>query len=64
MDSARKKTKPAATRLARGGSIDGAGGPIVIAGTLFLTSGYSFGEAMPGNVPLAFSVDGKMIAPA
>jgi polyvinyl alcohol dehydrogenase (cytochrome) len=42
---------------ARGGSINSMG-PVVAGGMLFITSGYS-GNAMPGNVLLAFSVDGK-----
>jgi polyvinyl alcohol dehydrogenase (cytochrome) len=42
---------------ARGGSINSMG-PIVAGGMLYITSGYS-GNAMPGNVLLAFSVDGK-----
>jgi hypothetical protein len=31
---------------------------VVAGGMLFITSGYS-GNAIPGNVMLAFSVDGK-----
>jgi polyvinyl alcohol dehydrogenase (cytochrome) len=42
---------------ARGGSINSMA-PVVAGGTLFITSGYS-GTAMPGNVLLAFTVDGK-----
>jgi len=43
---------------ARGGSINGPG-PAVVAGMLYVNSGYgAFGE-MPGNVLLAFSADGK-----
>jgi polyvinyl alcohol dehydrogenase (cytochrome) len=42
---------------ARGGSINSMG-PVVAGGMLFITSGYS-GNAIPGNVMLAFSVDGK-----
>jgi polyvinyl alcohol dehydrogenase (cytochrome) len=42
---------------ARGGSINSMA-PTVAGGTLYITSGYS-GNAMPGNVLLAFSVDGK-----
>jgi polyvinyl alcohol dehydrogenase (cytochrome) len=42
---------------ARGGSINSMG-PIVAGGMLFVTSGYS-GNAMPGNVLLAFSLDAK-----
>jgi len=32
--------------------------PVIAGGMLYITSGYS-GNAMPGNVLLAFSVDGK-----
>ncbi|HMF02819.1 MAG TPA: dehydrogenase, partial [Terriglobia bacterium] len=42
---------------ARGGSINSMG-PVVAGGMLFITSGYS-GNAIPGNVLLAFSMDGK-----
>lgn len=41
----------------RGGSINSMP-PVVAGGMLFMTSGYS-GAGMPGNVLLAFSVDGK-----
>ena len=43
----------------RGGSIDGPG-PVIGGGMLFVNSGYAAGGGMPGNVLLAFSVDGKM----
>jgi polyvinyl alcohol dehydrogenase (cytochrome) len=42
----------------RGGSLDGAG-PVVGGGMLYVNSGYSSAGGMPGNVLLAFSVDGK-----
>src|SRR5881397_84794 len=42
---------------ARGGSINSMA-PVIAGGMLYITSGYS-GNAMPGNVLLAFSVDGK-----
>ncbi|HEV3331317.1 MAG TPA: PQQ-binding-like beta-propeller repeat protein [Bryobacteraceae bacterium] len=42
----------------RGGSIDGPG-PAVGGGMLFANSGYVAAGGMPGNVLLAFSVDGK-----
>ena len=42
----------------RGGSLDGPG-PAIAAGMLFLSSGYPTAGGMPGNVLLAFSVDGK-----
>jgi polyvinyl alcohol dehydrogenase (cytochrome) len=43
---------------ARGGSLDG-GGPAIGGGMLFANSGYVTWGGMPGNVLLAFSVDGK-----
>lgn len=43
---------------AHGGSINYAG-PVVAGGMLYVTSGYSINTGMPGNVLLAFSVDGK-----
>jgi polyvinyl alcohol dehydrogenase (cytochrome) len=43
---------------ARGGSLDAAG-PAVVNGMLFVNSGYGQWGGMPGNVLLAFSVDGK-----
>jgi polyvinyl alcohol dehydrogenase (cytochrome) len=42
----------------RGGSIDGPG-PVIGGGMLFANSGYVAAGGMPGNVLLAFSVDGK-----
>jgi polyvinyl alcohol dehydrogenase (cytochrome) len=43
---------------AKGGSISVAG-PVIAGGTVYVLSGYdTFGEA-PGNVLLAFSVDGQ-----
>jgi polyvinyl alcohol dehydrogenase (cytochrome) len=41
-----------------GGSLDGPG-PVVAGGVLYVNSGYGFIGQMPGNVLLAFSVDGK-----
>jgi polyvinyl alcohol dehydrogenase (cytochrome) len=41
-----------------GGSLDGPG-PAIAGGMLFANSGYAAGGGMPGNVLLAFSVDGK-----
>ena len=41
-----------------GGSIDGPG-PVVVDGMLFTNSGYGSWGGVPGNVLLAFSVDGK-----
>ncbi|MGD1098344.1 MAG: PQQ-binding-like beta-propeller repeat protein [Bryobacteraceae bacterium] len=43
---------------AKGGSIDGAG-PTIANGMVFTTSGYGSFGGKPGNVLLAFSVDGK-----
>ena len=43
---------------ARGGSMNGTG-PAVAGGMLFSNSGYSRNPVMPGNVFLAFSVDGN-----
>ena len=42
---------------ARGGSINSMA-PVIAGGMLYITSGYS-GNALPGNVLLSFSVDGK-----
>lgn len=42
---------------AHGGSINSVG-PAIAGGMLYITSGYS-GNGMPGNVLLAFSIDGK-----
>lgn len=43
---------------ARGGSMNGTG-PVVAGGILYSNSGYSRNPVMPGNVFLAFSVDGN-----
>ena len=43
---------------ARGGSLDG-GGPAVVGGMVYVNSGYGTFGGTPGNVLLAFSVDGK-----
>jgi polyvinyl alcohol dehydrogenase (cytochrome) len=43
---------------ARGGSMDGAG-PDIVNGMLFVNSGYGQWGGMPGNVLLAFSIEGK-----
>ena len=43
---------------ARGGSLDG-GGPAVAGGMVYVNSGYGTFGGMPGNVLLAFSVEGK-----
>jgi polyvinyl alcohol dehydrogenase (cytochrome) len=44
--------------VAKGGSIDG-GGPVVVGGALYLTSGSGVYGATPGNALLAYSVDGR-----
>jgi polyvinyl alcohol dehydrogenase (cytochrome) len=41
-----------------GGSLDGPG-PVVVNGMVFVNSGYAFVAGKPGNVLLAFSVDGR-----
>jgi len=43
---------------AKGGSFNG-GGPAVAHGMVVVNSGFGFGGAKPGNVLLAFTVDGK-----
>jgi len=43
---------------ARGGSLDGPG-PVIANGMVFANSGYTSAGGQPGNVLLAFSVDGK-----
>lgn len=43
---------------AKGGSLDGPG-PVVAGGTVYVNSGYGMFGEMPGNVLLAFSVDGR-----
>jgi polyvinyl alcohol dehydrogenase (cytochrome) len=44
--------------LGRGGSLDGPG-PAISGGMIFVNSGYAIWGGMPGNVLLAFSVDGR-----
>jgi len=43
---------------ARGGALDG-GGPTVAGGVLYVNSGYGRLIGQPGNLLLAFTVDGK-----
>jgi len=43
---------------AHGGSVGGAG-PVVHDGIVYVNSGYGFANHLPGNVLLAFSVDGR-----
>jgi polyvinyl alcohol dehydrogenase (cytochrome) len=43
---------------ARGGSLDGPG-PVIVDGVVYVNSGYGFSGGAPGNVLLAYSVDGK-----
>jgi polyvinyl alcohol dehydrogenase (cytochrome) len=45
-------------KAAHGGSLDVAG-PAIVNGMVFLNSGYSQYGGMPGNVFLAYSVNGK-----
>jgi polyvinyl alcohol dehydrogenase (cytochrome) len=45
-------------QTARGGSLDVAG-PVIVGGILYANSGYGQWGGMPGNVLLAFSVDGR-----
>jgi len=40
------------------GAIDGPG-PVIVGGMLYVNSGYGMFGGAPGNVLLAFSVDGK-----
>jgi polyvinyl alcohol dehydrogenase (cytochrome) len=42
----------------KGGSLDSAG-PVIANGMVFTNSGYGLWQGLPGNVLLAFSVDGK-----
>jgi polyvinyl alcohol dehydrogenase (cytochrome) len=44
--------------VARGGALDVAG-PVVVGGVLYVVSGYALWGGLPGNVLLAFSIDGK-----
>ena len=44
--------------LGRGGSLDGPG-PVIANGIVYVNSGYPTAGGMPGNVLLAFSVEGK-----
>jgi polyvinyl alcohol dehydrogenase (cytochrome) len=55
-DSAREFT--AVNGTGKGGSMDGPG-PAISGGMLFVNSGYGTWGGQPGNVLLAFSVDGK-----
>jgi polyvinyl alcohol dehydrogenase (cytochrome) len=43
---------------AKGGSLD-AGGPAIAGGLVFVNSGYGYFNGVPGNVLLAFAVDGR-----
>ena len=45
--------------VARGGSLGGGAGPMIIDGNVYVTSGYGLYFHMPGNVLLVFSVDGR-----
>jgi polyvinyl alcohol dehydrogenase (cytochrome) len=46
----------------RGGALD-AGGPVVAGGMVFVGSGYGQWGGLPGNVLLAFSLDGRSSTP-
>jgi polyvinyl alcohol dehydrogenase (cytochrome) len=43
---------------ARGGPMDGPGA-VVVGGTLYVSSGYGLWGGTPGNVLLAYSLDGR-----
>ena len=43
---------------ARGGSLDGPG-PVIAGGMVYVNSGYGAMGGIPGNVLVAFSVEGK-----
>ncbi len=45
--------------VAKGGSLGGGAGPMIVAGSVYVTSGYGLYFHMPGNVLLVFSVDGR-----
>lgn len=56
-DSSRE-AKTVSGEIAHGGSVGG-GGPVVAGGVVYVNSGYGMYWHLPGNVLLAFSVDGK-----
>jgi polyvinyl alcohol dehydrogenase (cytochrome) len=47
-----------AVAVGKAGSLDCAG-PVIARGMLYVVSGYGVSGGMPGNVLLAFSIDGK-----
>jgi len=53
-----REIKTLSGETAHGGSIGG-GGPVVVGGVVYVNSGYGIYWHMPGNLLLAFSVDGK-----
>ncbi len=53
-----RSVKTVSGEIAHGGSIGG-GGPVVVGGMVYVNSGYNLYWHMPGNLLLAFSVDGK-----
>ena len=57
VDTAREYTTVNGVK-ANGGGIDGPGA-VVVGGMVFVNSGYAFIGSVPGNVLLAFSIDGK-----
>lgn len=54
----------ASGEMASGGSMSGGAAPLAWAGRLFVSSGYGFGPQMPGNVLLAFEVEGPAVTNA
>lgn len=52
-------TETLSGEIAHGGSMGGGSGPMIVNGMLYMNSGYGLYFHMPGNVLLAFSVDGK-----
>ncbi|MFO1467445.1 MAG: PQQ-binding-like beta-propeller repeat protein [Steroidobacteraceae bacterium] len=52
------EVKTTSGAMARGGSVGG-GGPMVVDGSVYINSGYGVYWHMPGNLLLAFSVDGR-----
>ena len=57
-DTAEKSYDAINGAKARGGALDG-GGPVVVNGILYVNSGYGRIFGYPGNLLLAFSVEGK-----
>ena len=53
-----REVKTVSGEVSHGGSVGG-GGPVVAGGVVYVNSGYGLYWHMPGNLLLAFSVDGK-----